>query len=66
MAPLLDDLARARKGSVIVLKLDTDRNPGSAAQFQIRGIPTLVLFRDGVEVKREVGAVPKAVLEGMV
>jgi thioredoxin len=65
MAPLLDELARTRSGSALVAKLDTDRNPQSAAQFQIRGIPTLVLFRDGVERQRQVGAVPRPVLESM-
>ncbi len=59
MAPLLDDLARERMGRLLVAKLDTDRNPESARRFGIRGIPTLILFRDGAEAAREVGAVPR-------
>jgi thioredoxin 2 len=63
MAPVLDDIARARAGQVLVGKLDTDRNPGMATRFGIRGIPTLILFRDGKEAGRLVGAQPKARLE---
>ncbi len=66
MAPLLDELARNRIGEVLVTKLDTDRNPGMAARFGIRGIPTLIAFRGGREVAREVGAVPRPRLEALV
>ncbi len=58
MAPLLDDLARDRSGRLLVAKLDTDANPATSQRFGIRGIPTLVLFRDGGEVERVTGAVP--------
>jgi thioredoxin 2 len=66
MAPLLDDVARERMGRLLVAKLDTDRNPGTAAKFRIAGIPTLICFRAGREVAREVGALPKARLEDLV
>jgi thioredoxin 2 len=59
MAPLLDDLAREQAGQVLVVKLDTDRNPAMAVRFAIGGIPTLIVFRQGREVAREVGALPK-------
>jgi thioredoxin 2 len=59
MAPVLDELARERAGRALVAKLDTDRNPNMAARFEIRGIPTLIAFRSGREVAREVGAVPR-------
>ncbi len=65
MAPVLDDLARANLGRAIVLKLDTDRNPRTAARFQISGIPTLVVFRNGREERRQVGAAPRQVLDAM-
>jgi thioredoxin 2 len=65
MAPLLDDIARARAGALLVGKLDTDRNPGVSARFGIRGIPTLILFRGGSEAGREVGAVPRARIEAL-
>lgn len=64
MAPLLDDLARERAGEVLVAKLDTDRNPTMAVRFDIRGIPTLIAFRDGREVAREVGGGAEAAAGG--
>ena len=63
MAPLLDDVAHRRAGELLVVKLDTDRNPVTGERFSIRGIPTLIAFRDGKEVARRVGAVPPAELE---
>jgi len=63
MAPLLDDVARRRAGEMLVVKLDTDRNPVTGQRFGIRGIPTLIAFRSGKEVARRVGAVPPAELE---
>lgn len=66
MAPLLDGLARSRSGRALIVKLDTDRNPISAGRYGIRGIPTLIKFGKGAESQRQVGAVPKEVLEGMV
>ena len=66
MAPVLDDFARARAGSVLVAKLDTDRNQQTSMRFGIRGIPTLIVFRDGKESTRQVGAVPRARLEQLV
>lgn len=66
MAPVLDQLAHDREGQVLVAKLDTDRNPQTAQQFGIRGIPTLILFRNGKEAAREVGAVPRGRLEQLV
>jgi thioredoxin 2 len=65
MAPMLDEIARARAGEVLVGKLETDRNPAMAARFGIRGIPTLILFREGQEAAREVGAVSRARLEAL-
>jgi len=66
MAPALDELARERAGELLVAKLDTDRNPAMASRFGIRGVPTMIVFRDGREVAREVGALPKARLVAMV
>ncbi|HUF89957.1 MAG TPA: thioredoxin TrxC [Gemmatimonadota bacterium] len=57
MAPVLDDFASDRAGSVLVGKLDTDREPETASRFGIRGIPTLIVFRDGAEVARRTGAI---------
>ncbi len=63
MAPIFDELAHERMGHVLVAKLDTDRNQATTMRFAVRGIPTLILFRGGTEVARQVGAVPKAALE---
>jgi thioredoxin 2 len=57
MAPALDELAAARAGELLVAKLDTDREPGISARFGIRGIPTLIVFRDGRESARSTGAI---------
>jgi thioredoxin 2 len=65
MAPLLDDVARRKSGEVLVTKLDTDRNPATGMRFGIRGIPTLILFKQGKEVGRRVGAVPAADIEAL-
>jgi thioredoxin 2 len=66
MAPVLDEFARQRTGEVLVLKLDTEANPATPARFGIRGIPTLIVFEHGQEVKRQVGAVQAAELEKLV
>ncbi len=65
MAPVVDQLAAARQGSVLVAKLDTDRSQAIASKFDIRGIPTVIVFRDGKEVRRQSGALPLAALEAM-
>jgi thioredoxin 2 len=65
MAPVLDELAGDRKGELFVGKLDTDRYPAVAQRFDVRGIPTLILFRGGREVARRVGAVPRRELDAM-
>ena len=50
---------------MVVAKLDTDRNQEAALDYGIRGIPTLLLFLNGAEVDRQVGAVPAPYLENM-
>ncbi|MDQ3810241.1 MAG: thioredoxin TrxC [Chloroflexota bacterium] len=65
MAPIFDEFARERAGQALVAKLNTDRNPAMTDRFGIRGIPTLVVFRGGREVARQVGAVPKPRLEAL-
>ena len=65
MAPAVDRLAAAYQGRAMIAKLDTDRAPRTAAGVQIRGIPTVILFRGGREVARQTGAVPYAGLEAL-
>jgi thioredoxin 2 len=63
MAPYVDEVAAAFAGRALITKLDTDRSHASALPFNIRGIPTTIVFKGGKEVARKVGAVPKAGLE---
>ena len=65
MAPHIDGLAAAHAGRALIAKLDTEQNPGIARRYDIRGIPTLIVFRGGREVAREVGAVPRPALESL-
>jgi thioredoxin 2 len=65
MAPSVDRLARETVGSALIAKLDTDASPRTAQQFQIRGIPTSIVFRGGREAARQTGAVPFETLRGM-
>ncbi len=65
MAPAVDEVAHAYQGRALVAKLDTDRAQQVSASFGIRGIPTVIVFKDGKEAARQTGAVPKAVLEQM-
>lgn len=64
-APALEALAGAHGGELLVVKLDTDRHPGAAARYGVRGIPTLIVFRDGGEVRRHVGAAGTHELEAL-
>jgi thioredoxin 2 len=66
MAPVLDDFARERQGDVLVTKLDTDRNQATARRLDIRAIPTLLVFRNGREVARHAGVIPRQQLEALV
>ena len=59
----LDELAGERKESITVAKLNVDENPETAMQYGVMSIPTMIVFKDGVEAKRLVGARSKAQLE---
>ena len=65
MAPHVDQLAAKVTGRALVAKLDTDASPRTAQKFDIRGIPTVIVFRDGKPVTQQAGAVPLATLEKM-
>jgi thioredoxin 2 len=58
VAPEVEKLAGQRAGHVIVAKVDTDALPDVAGRYGIRSIPTIILFRDGKEAKRVMGAMP--------
>ena len=62
IAPVLEELATEKAGELTVAKIDVDANPGTARDFQVVSIPTLILFKDGEPVKRIVGTKGKAAL----
>lgn len=62
VAPVLEELAAESGGSYRIVKLNVDENPQTAAQYQIRSIPALYIFKDGQVVERLVGAQPKPVI----
>ena len=58
VAPILEEISREQQGLVIG-KLNVDHNPQTPANYDVMSIPTLILFKDGVEKKRIVGSAPK-------
>ncbi|MGH8539944.1 MAG: thioredoxin TrxA [Stenotrophobium sp.] len=66
IAPILEQVAAENAGKLKVVKLNVDENPLSPPKFGIRGIPTLILFKDGAIAATQVGAVHKAQLAAFV
>jgi thioredoxin 1 len=66
IAPVVDELAREYTGKVVFGKLNVDENPETTNRFGIMAIPTLLVMKDGKEVDRVVGVVPKNQLEAKV
>ena len=66
IAPVLEQVAAENGGKLKVVKLNVDDNPGVPAKFAIRGIPTLILFKNGAPAATQVGAVAKAQLAAFV
>lgn len=66
VAPIVDALAEAYEGKIKVGKVNVDENPAIPARYGIRGIPTIMLFKEGKLVDQVVGAVPKTQLEALV
>ncbi len=65
IAPILDEFAGENSDSLKVVKLNVDENPRTPAKYGVRGIPTLILFNQGKEVKKIVGMTSKDALEKM-
>ena len=63
MGPTIDAVANDYKGKVKVGKLNVDHHSGAAARYQVRGIPTLLLFKEGKVVEQHVGTLGKADLQ---
>jgi thioredoxin 1 len=62
VGPVVEEIGEEYTGKAKVVKVDVDNNPGVSAQFGIRNIPTLLFFKGGQVVDKQVGAVPKQVL----
>jgi thioredoxin 1 len=66
VGPIVNEIGEDYKDTIVVGKLDVDNNPGVAAKYGIRNIPTILFFKNGEVVDKQVGAVPKQVLVGKV
>ncbi|MGI9598064.1 MAG: thioredoxin [Acidimicrobiales bacterium] len=66
IAPALAELSVERAGSLRVVKVNVDQEPQVSARLRVQGIPTMVLFRDGVEAGRQVGAIPLDRIRGWI
>jgi thioredoxin 1 len=66
ISPIIEELAKEFSGKVKVTKLNVDDNPATPGQYGVRGIPTLILFKDGKILDQIVGSVPKTRLKAMI
>ncbi|MBL8644746.1 MAG: thioredoxin TrxA [Rhodospirillaceae bacterium] len=62
IAPALDEISKEMEGQLTVVKINIDDNPNTPTQFGVRGIPTLMVFKDGQLAATKVGAAPKSKL----
>ncbi len=62
IGPVVEELAGEYEGKAVIAKLNVDENPQVTARFGVRSIPTLLVFKNGQVVDKQVGAVPKSVL----
>ena len=58
MSPILHE-AKSELGEVAIIKVDVDKNPQAAYEYQVQGVPTLILFKNGKALWRQSGVVPK-------
>jgi thioredoxin 1 len=66
IGPMVDELAQAYAGKVKVVKINIDNNPNTPRQYAVRGIPTLMLFKNGKVAATQVGAVGKTQLTQLI
>ena len=63
ISPVLEEIAKEREGKIIVAKVNIDKNPGTPQKFGVRGIPTLIIFKNGQAAStNKVGSLPKSKL----
>ena len=63
IAPALEEIANELDGKVTVAKLNIDENPDTPGRYGVRGIPTMLLFKDGQPVAQKVGAAPRSQIQ---
>lgn len=63
IAPIVNEMAEELDGQAVIGKLDVDANIQTSSKYGVMSIPTLLVFKNGVEVERHVGAAPKGVLK---
>ena len=66
MSPILDDVKKRVGENASIIKIDVDKNPQAAATYQVRGVPTLILFKNGKPLWRQSGVVPANELEKLI
>jgi thioredoxin 1 len=66
IAPALEDIAGEMGSALSVAKVDIDDNPDTPGQYGVRGVPTLMIFKDGEVIGTKVGAAPKSQIEAWV
>jgi len=66
IGPALEEIADSKSGSLSIVKLNIDENPLTPQKYNVRGIPTLLLFKNGEVVAEKVGALPKSQLESWI
>ncbi|MBL6456575.1 thioredoxin TrxA [Belnapia sp. T6] len=63
VGPILDDIAKEYEGKLTIAKVNIDENPMTPNEYAVRGIPTMLLFKDGKLLDTKVGALPKTALK---
>lgn len=66
MSPILDEVKKRLGDTVSIIKIDVDKNPQAAAAYQVRGVPTLLLFKQGKQLWRQSGVVQANDLERII
>ena len=66
IGPALEEISEARGDTISIVKLNIDENPMTPQQYNVRGIPTLLIFKGGEVVAEKIGAVPKSQLESWI
>jgi thioredoxin 1 len=66
IGPALEEIAEDKVDSLSIVKLNIDENPLTPQQYNVRGIPTLLIFKDGAVIAEKVGALPKSQLENWI